>query len=65
MNWWTRLLQRRVLVVGDSDDYNCSHVGSFGRVHRDFEIERINDGGVRLMDWAVDKELYLIKLRLC
>ena len=34
--------------------------GGFGEVHGGFGIGEINDGGIRLLDWAVGKELCLM-----
>ena len=35
-------------------------MGGFGEVHGYFGIGQINDGGIRLLDWAVGKGLRLM-----
>ena len=50
----------KVLVGGDLNGHVSSDVGGFGEVHGGFGIREINDGGVRLLDWAVDKRLHLM-----
>ena len=35
-------------------------MGSFGEVHGGFGIGQINDGEIRLLDWAVGKRLHLV-----
>ena len=49
-----------VLVGGDFNGHVGSHMGGFLEVHGGFGIEHINDGGIRLLDWAVDEGLRLI-----
>ena len=50
----------RVLVAGDFNGYVGSDMDSFGEVHGGFGIWHINDGGIRLLDWAVGKRLHLV-----
>ena len=45
----------KVLVVGDFNGHVGSDMGGFGEVHGGFETGQINDGGIRLLDWAFDK----------
>ena len=45
---------------GDFNGYVGSDMDSFGEVHGGFGIWHINDGGIRLLDWAVDKGLHLV-----
>ena len=47
----------KVLVCGDFNFHVGSDMGTFGEVHRSFGIRQINDGGIRFLDWAVDKGL--------
>ena len=49
-----------VLVGSDFNDHVGSDVGGFGEVHGDFGIGQINNGGIRLLDWAVIKGLRLM-----
>ena len=49
-----------VLVGGDFNGHVGSDMGGFGEVHGGFGIGQINDGGIRLLDWAVGKELRLM-----
>ena len=44
-----------LLVVSDFNSHVDSDMGGFGEVHGDFGIGQINDGGIRLSDWAVSK----------
>ena len=49
--------------VFEGDNFNChvgSDLGGFGEVHSGFRIGQTNDGGIRLLDWAVGKGLCLI-----
>ena len=50
----------KVLVGGDVNGHVGSDMGSFGKVHGDFGIGKINDGGIRLLEWAVGKGLHLM-----
>ena len=50
----------KVLVGGDLNGHVSSDVSAFGEVHGGFGIREINDGGIRLLDWAVDKRLHLM-----
>ena len=50
----------KVLVGGDFNGHVGSDMGSFGEVHGDFGIGKINDGGIRLLEWAVGKGLHLM-----
>ena len=50
----------KVLVGGDFNGHVGSDMGVFGEVHRGFRIGQINDGGIRLLDWAVSKGLRLM-----
>ena len=50
----------KVLVGGDFNGLIGSDMGSFGEVHGGFGIGQINDGGIRLLDWAVGKGLHLM-----
>ena len=49
-----------VLVGGDFNGHVGSDMGGFGEVHGGFGIGQINDGGIRLLDWAVGKGLRLM-----
>ena len=50
----------KVLVGGDFNSHVGSDVGGFGEVHGGFGIGQINDGGSRLLDWAVGKGLRMM-----
>ena len=50
----------KVLVGGDFNGDVGSYMDGFGEVHKGFGIAQINDGGIRLLDWAVGKELHLM-----
>ena len=50
----------KVLVGRDFNGHVGSDMGSFGEVHEDFGIGKINDGGIRLLEWAVGKGLHLM-----
>ena len=53
----------KVLVVGEGGGLCVvCDVGGFGEVHGGSGIGQVNDGGVRLMDWAVDIELRLVNI---
>ena len=45
---------------GDFNDHVGSDMGGFGEVHGGFGIGQINDGGIRLLGWAVGKGLCLM-----
>ena len=49
-----------VLVANDFNGHVGSDMGGFGEVHGGFGIGQINDGGIRLLDWAVGKGLRLM-----
>ena len=49
-----------VLVGGDFNGHVGSDMGGFGEVHGGFGIGQINDGEIRLLDWAVGKGLRLM-----
>ena len=38
----------------------CSDMGGFGEVHGGFGIGQINERGIRLLGWAIGKELRLM-----
>ena len=50
----------KVLVGVDFNHHVGSDMDGFGEVHGCFGIGQINDGGIRLLDWAVDKVLRLM-----
>ena len=50
----------KVLVGGDFNGHVGSDMGGFEEVHGGFGIGQINDGGIRLLDWAVGKWLCLM-----
>ena len=50
----------KVLVGGDFNGLVGSDIGGFGEVHRGFGIGQMNDGEIRLLDWAVGKGLRLM-----
>ena len=50
----------KVLVGGDFNDHVGTDMGGFGEVHVGFGIGQINDGRIRLLDWAVGKGLHLM-----
>ena len=50
----------KVLVGSNFNRHVGSDMGAFGEVHGGFRIGQINDGGIRLLDWAVDKGLHLM-----
>ena len=55
-----KVMASEVLV---GSDFNChvgSDMGGFGEVHGGFGIGQMNDGGIRLLDWAVGKGLRLM-----
>ena len=47
----------KVLVGGVFNGHVGSDMDGFGEVHGRFGIRQINDGGIRLLDWAVGKRL--------
>ena len=47
----------KMLVGGDFIGYVDSVMGGFREVHEGFAIGQINDRGIKLLDWAVDKGL--------
>ena len=50
----------KVLVSGDFNGHVGSDMGDFGEVHGGFGIGQINDGGIRLFNWAIGKGLRLV-----
>ena len=54
------VISKKVLVGGDFHGHVGSDMGGFGEVHRGFGIGQINDGGIRLLDWAVGEGLRLM-----
>ena len=50
----------KLLVGGDFNGHVGGDMGSFGEVHGGFGIGQINDGGIRLLDWADGKGLRLM-----
>ena len=54
------MTSEKVLVGGDFNGHIGSDKGGFGEVHEGFRIGQINDGGIRLLDWAVGKGLRLM-----
>ena len=50
----------KVLVGGDFNGHAGSDMGGFREARGDFGIGQIHDGGVRLLDWAVSKWLWLL-----
>ena len=55
-----KVVTSEVLVGGDFNGHVGSDMVGFGEVHRGFGIGQINDGGIRLLDWAVGKGLCLM-----
>ena len=49
-----------VLVGGYFNGHFGSDMGGFGEVNGYFGTGQINDGGIRLLDWAVGEGLHLI-----
>ena len=49
-----------VLVGGDFNGHVASDMGTFGEVHGGSGIGQINDGGIRLLDWAIGQGLRLM-----
>ena len=47
----------KIVVGSDFNGHVGSDMGGFGEVHEDLGIGQINDGGIRLLDWAVGKGL--------
>ena len=52
----------KVLVGVDFNGHVGSDMGGFGEVHRGFRTGQINDGGIRLLDWAVGRGLRLMNI---
>ena len=50
----------KVLVRSDLNGHAYSDMGGFGEVHGGFGIGQINDGRIRMLDWAVGKGLCLM-----
>ena len=50
----------KVLVGGDFNAHVGSDVGGFGEVHGGLGIGQINDGRIKLLDWAVGKGMRLM-----
>ena len=55
-----KVVTKEVLVGGDFNGHVSSDMGGFGEVHGGFGIGQINDGGIRLLYWAVGKGLCVI-----
>ena len=51
---------KKVFVGGDFNGHVGGDMDGLGEVHRRFGIGQINDGGIRLLDWAVGKGLRLM-----
>ena len=56
-----KVVTSEVFVGGDFNGHVGSDLGGLGEVHGGFGIGQINDGRVGLLDWAVGKELHLMK----
>ena len=52
--------RERVLVGSDFNGHVGSNMGGFGELHGSFGFGQIYDGGIRFLDWAVDKRLRLM-----
>ena len=52
-----KVVTSEVLVGGDFNGHVGSDMGGFGEVYGGLGIGKINDGGIRLLDWAVGKGL--------
>ena len=50
----------KVLVGGNFNSHIGSDMGGFGEVHGGFRIGKINDRGVRFLEWEVGKRLPLV-----
>ena len=57
-----KVVTSEALVGGDYNGHVGSDMGGFGEVHWGFEIGQINDGEIRLLDWAVGKGLRLMNI---
>ena len=55
-----KVVTSEVLVGGDFNGHVVSDMGGFAEVHGGFGIGQTNDGGIRLLDWAVGKRLRLM-----
>ena len=53
---------KKVLIGGYFNGHVGSDCGGFGEVHGDYGFGRLNDGGVKLMDWLGSSN---IQVRLC
>ena len=51
------VISEKVLVGGDFNGHVGSDWSGLGEVHEGFGIGQINDGGIRLLNWAVGKGL--------
>ena len=47
-------------MSGDFNGHVGSDMGGFGEAGEGFEIGQINDGRIRLLDWAVGKGMHVI-----
>ena len=54
--------RERVLVGSDFNGHVGSNMGGFGELHGSFGFGQIYDGGIRFLDWAVDKRLRLMNI---
>ena len=55
-----KVVTSELLVGGDFNGHVGSDMGGFGEVHGGFGVGQINEGGIRLLDWAVGKGLHLM-----
>ena len=55
-----KVVTSEVLVGGDFNCHVGKGMGGFGEVHGGLGIGQTNNGGIRLLDWAVGKGLHLM-----
>ena len=53
---------KKIFIGGDFNGHVESDAWGFGKVHGRYEIGQFNDGGVRLMIWAVGKSMKLMNI---
>ena len=53
---------KKIFIGGDFNGRVESDACGFGKVHGRYEIGQFNDGGVRLMIWAVGKRMKLMNI---
>lgn len=53
---------KKIFIGGDFNGHVESDACGFGKVHGRYEIGQFNDGGVRLMIWAVGKRMKLMNI---